>query len=165
MWFYFHLSFYSLMYTCAHFLIWTMEIIINICLISLWFPGLTWHLGVISPGAPHAPLVQRPPVMMNQVHSTLPRKAVLTGSWSQHTSVGRAWHTAWLQCGHPAFPLYILEWDIPHYSNQVFGCLPRFMHRTWKWWPTALQLASLFHYTVLTTSTYCTHSEEWGPWE
>lgn len=102
---------------------------------------------------------------MNQVHSTLPRKALSIGSWGHCTSLGMAMHTAWLLSGDPACPLNTLEWNIPHYSYHNLGHHQRIMYRTGKWWPTANQITSLTHKTVFTTSTYCTHSEGWGPRE
>ena len=76
------------------------------------------------------------------------------------TSLGMAMHTAW-----PACPLNTLEWNIPHYFYHNLGHHWRIMYITGKWWPIAHQITSLTHKTVFTTSTYCTHSEGWGPRE
>lgn len=76
------------------------------------------------------------------------------------TSLGMAMHTAW-----PACPLNTLEWNIPHYFYHNLGHHWRIMYKTGKWWPIAHQITSLTHKTVFTTSTYCTHSEGWGPRE
>ena len=62
-----------------------------------------------------------------------------------------ALHNAWPQGGAHACPLHTLKCIIPHYSYNVLEIHPRFMHRTWKWWPMALQLASRPQETVLTT--------------
>ena len=47
-------------------------------------------------------------------------------------------------------PLQSLKEIIPHYSYHVLEPHPRCMHRTGKWCPTTLQLASLPDDTVLT---------------